>query len=476
MRREKTASFVVELPLVLTSQQTAIMRRRFDAGRQVYNACLGECLKRLTLMRESKQYQRALKLERGKERTQAFKAVNQKFGFEEYALHEYGAAIWHKWRTEDLDSLTVQTIATRAFKAVQQYAFGKRGKPRFKGVNQFDSLEGKTNTSGILWRENTVVWKGVKLEAKIDLRDDVIAYGLQQKVKYVRLVRRKLNGQVYYYVQLVCEGVPYQKARNQIGEGRVGLDLGPSTIAVVGEKEALYTQFCASLDAKQAEIRRLQRKLDRQRRANNPQNYQADGQIKTGKLKWRRSNRMRDTQRELAELHRTRAAQRASLHGALANDILEMGNVILLEKVSYRAWQKMFGKSVSMRAPGMFVELLKRKAVSAGVAVHDLSTRTTKLSQTCHCGRVKKKPLSLRVHACECGINAQRDLYSAFLACHVDPATQTLDANHAQAAWLGVDMLLRTASSGKRYAKLVRDVALSHPPDSKRRRDRTGRP
>jgi putative transposase len=290
------------------------------------------------------------------------------------------------------------------------------------------------------------------------------------------LVRRKLNGKPRFYVQLVLKGIPYQKPRNKIGKGRVGLDLGPSTIAAVGEREAIHTQFCAQLDFKHDELRRLQRKLDRQRRANNPDNYDEKGQIKKGKLTWINSNRMQETRRQIAELHRVRMAQRESMHGALINDIFEMGNVIQFEKVSYRAWQKVFGKSVSMRAPGKFVTMLKRKAVSAGVSVHDISTRKTKLSQTCQCGQVKKKPLSLRVHECECGVKAQRDLYSAFLACFVDVETQILDANRAREAWLGVDTLLRAASSGKRYAKLVRDAALSHPPDVKRRRDRTGRP
>jgi len=38
---------------------------RLEAVRQVYNACLGESLKRLTLMRESREYQAARKLPNG---------------------------------------------------------------------------------------------------------------------------------------------------------------------------------------------------------------------------------------------------------------------------------------------------------------------------------------------------------------------------------------------------------------------------
>jgi hypothetical protein len=99
-----------------------------------------------------------------------------------------------------------------------------------------------------------------------------------------------------------------------------------------------------------------------------------------------------------------------------------------------------------MRAPGTFVRHLKRKAESAGASVVEFPTRTTRLSQTCHdCGMVAKKPLSQRWHVCDCGIVAQRDLYSAFLAMCVEG--ERLDAGRAREAWPGVDALLQAALS-----------------------------
>jgi hypothetical protein len=62
-------------------------------------------------------------------------------------------------------------------------------------------------------------------------------------------VRRNMRGQDRYYAQLVCEGVPYVK-RNEngerthpIGKETVGLDIGSSTIAIVGNTQATLTQF-----------------------------------------------------------------------------------------------------------------------------------------------------------------------------------------------------------------------------------------
>ena len=347
-----------------------------------------------------------------------------------------------------LDSLTIQKIATRAFRAAQEYHFGKKGKPRFKGKGWFDSVEGKTNTSGLRWQAETqtVVWLGLTLPAIIKPDDKVIAHGLTCKVKFVRIVRRKLNRQVRFYAQLVCEGYPDQKEKNTLGQGVTGIDIGPSTLATVTDASATLEHFGEELEPIQPVIRKLQRKLDRQRRASDPQNYNQDGTIKKGKKEWHFSKRYVYTREQLAELYRKQAAYRKSLHGCRVNRILTLGNVIKLEKLSYRAFQKMYGKSVGFRGPGTFVALLRRKAANAGAEVDEFSTQTTRLSQVCLCGTIAKKPLSLRWHVCDCGVGPiQRDIFSAWLARFV--VNNKLDAGQAQAAWPGADSFLRAASS-----------------------------
>ena len=453
MGQAKTPSFVTEMPLQVSPSQERVLLARLEAARQVYNACLGEGLKRLDLLRQSRLYQAARKMVRGKKGSQeakaragAFRQANAAVQFREYDLHAYAAQFNHAWTGEHLDINTIQKLATRAFKAVQQYAFGRRGRPRFKGRKQMDSIEGKSNAAGIRWREGAVEWLGLKLDAIISADDPVVAHGLRSRVKYVRIVRRKLNGRHRFYVQLVCEGWPYHKVQNPVGEGIVGLDLGPSTIAAVGADSAFLEQFCAALEPRQKEIRRLQRQIDRQRRANNPDNYNPDGTIKRGPKRWCKSARQRRVEAKLAELHRKQAAHRKSLHGQMVNRVLRMGDTIQLEKLCYRAFQRRFGRSVGMRAPGTFVAHLKRKAESAGAEVVEFPTRTTRLSQICHnCGTVEQKPLSQRWHVCDCGTVAQRDLYSAFLATCVEG--ERLDAGRAQQAWPGADLLLQAALS-----------------------------
>ncbi len=423
-----------------------VLLSRFEAARQLYNACLGEALERVKLIRQSKDFTLARSLKANNpERKVLFKRTRERHDFSEYALHSYSTYIRKSWIGEHIDSNTAQKLATRAYKAVEKVLFGKSKKVRFKGRNQMDSVEGKSNKSGIKWKGESVEWGGLQLKALIIKHDPVILHGLNSKVKYVRLVRRKVSGTNRFYAQLVCEGKPFIKPKNTLGTGNVGLDLGPSTIAIVADGQSHLKQFASELEFDAARIRRLQRKMDRSRRANNPDNFNANGTAKKGCKQWKSSKTYLKTRNSKATIERKLTAHRKSLHGELVNDILRTGDVFKLEKLSYRAFQKLFGKSVGKRAPGMFVSHLKSKAERAGGQVVEIPTHSTKLSQTCQCGRVKNKTLKQRVHQCECGVTAQRDLYSAFLAKHIKPDTFVLQVSQLLEDWQSAELRLQAA-------------------------------
>lgn len=460
--RSKTPSFILELPLHTNPAQESTILVRLDTGRQLYNACLGEVLNRLDLVRQSKEFQEIMKLpktkdsEPNKERTEAFKQLNKKHKFTDYDLQHYAVEIRDSWIGEHIGVHIAQKIATRAFKSVQKKAFGIAKNVRFKGKNQFDSLEGKNNATGLIFKNNTIYWSDMEIPCIVDTDNDLISYGLKHRVKYCRLVRRKLNGKNRFYVQLILEGTSYQDPDNKIGTEDIGLDIGPSTIAIVGDTKAELKQFCSELIPDQKQKRKLQRKMDRSRRSTNPENYNENGTAKKGSKKWNKSNRYNSLSNELSETDRKLAAHRKSLHGQDINEIIAMGTRIQTENVSYKGWQKMFGKSIQVRAPSMFMSSLKRKAENAGGYMIEFSTQTTKLSQTCHiCEEAVKKPLSQRWHVC-CGINMQRDLYSAFLSKCVDVDTGALDLARAKDLWQGMEPILSEAISRAKQTAIGR--------------------
>jgi hypothetical protein len=203
--------------------------------------------------------------------------------------------------------------------------------------------------------------------------------------------------------------------------------------------EARLLLLCDELKIDARRKRRLERKLDRQRRANNPQHFDEKGRIKKGRLQWKNSKGYNATRRRLAHRERKLAAHRKSLHGRLVNEIICVGNDIRIEKISYKGWQKRFGKSVGLRAPGMLIDHLRRTVAKTGGTLLEVPTRTTKLSQYCHgCHTYSRKLLSQRWHQCTCGIGpVQRDLYSAWLAAHLDPPYTIPSIAHEE--WEGAE-------------------------------------
>jgi len=463
-KRESTPAFVCELPLQTTPADERDLAIRLDMARQTYNACLGESLRLLALMRESRDWQRAQAMPKGKERSACFRKVINRFDFTPSALDRFAISCKNACSVGDhLGPHETQATARRAFSAVRQHAFGTRGRPRFKGYRGLHSIEGKTNTAGIRWRDGRIEWHGLSIPVLFDPRDrdNWQATALASKTKYCRVIRRTIRGWDRWSVQLVQEGTPPRKARQAIGREIVGLDIGPSTIAIVGKTNAALVQFCPTIEQPWRKVRTLQRSLDRSRRATNPENYHEDGTVKKGARTWTRSSRYRDLQAQLGETERCLASERKRSHGELANQVLALGNVVKTEKISYRSFQKHFGRSVKVRAPGMFVGVVRRKAESAGGGLETFSTRTTKLSQVCLCGCVEKKPLSQRIHRCTCGVGpVQRDLFSGFLARFV--SDNTLDARQAVLAWPGAEPLLQRAASSVSQPASGGGIAVSH--------------
>jgi len=200
------------------------------------------------------------------------------------------------------------------------------------------------------------------------------------------------------------------------------------------------------LEDKAAELRRLQRRFDRQHRAASPECFDQRGRHIKGACHWKvRSKSSTRTKTKIAELHRRTAAHRKSAHGETWNKILGIGVHLRSEKLNYVAWQKRFPRSVGRRAPGMFIEVGHRKAANAGGSFYDYSPWTTALSQVCICGERRKKRLSERVHRCpNCGVVAPRDRFSAYLGLYVHQVVDAetgeindmLDVEEAQAEFL----------------------------------------
>src|SRR5215469_14980159 len=152
MKRAKTPSFLMELPLHVDWSQEQQVRAHLEAARCFYNSLLSEANKRLRCMRNDPAWAQARAVPRSKkqERAQAFSQLRKQYHFSEYELHEYAKQARVSWIADHIDSTMAQTLATRAYQAANRVCIGEAKRVRFRSSGRgIDSVEGKRNDVGI---------------------------------------------------------------------------------------------------------------------------------------------------------------------------------------------------------------------------------------------------------------------------------------------------------------------------------------
>lgn len=225
-----------------------------------------------------------------------------------------------------------------------------------------------------------------------------------------------------------------------MGTGDVGLDIGTRTIAISSQSDVKILELADRIQNIEDQKKKLLRKIDRSRRATNPENYNEDGTIKkhgNKKVLWNQSNHCIKYQNELKELYRKQADIRKYQHECLANYIISLGNKVYVEKMNFAGLQKRakktekndkgrfkrkkrFGKSLANKAPSMLLTIIDRKLRYYGEKLIEINTSEARASQFNHFdGTYKKKSLSQRWNDFD-GLKIQRDMYSAFLIMNIN--------------------------------------------------------
>ncbi|AOM84408.1 hypothetical protein [Salisediminibacterium beveridgei] len=501
MAKTNTPSFVISLVLDLEKQQKkdfiiSTINKESEINRQLYNACLGELLKREKQVKRRRIYKKLVRQNRAiskqislfeeimkKDKTNdAYKKsmkhyrnekkavmeqifdLQKECGLSEYSMHEYIKPMRSHFHNK-LNSIVAQKTATKAWNTFRKKLIGEAKKVRFIPRGESVSFEGKNNATGWRFSEGKIVYQKLNVPLKVKENDLYMQEALSRieheeefaytnadgkklksncKVKYVRILKKEIRGKERYFAQLVCQGYPpvkkdgSGKEKYPLGKGRVGGDIGTSTMAFVGDKQlSLFNlgEQIKQIDDVERKIQLLQRSLDRSKRATSPDYFDDKGRIKKGKKTWVYSNRYKRNRQKLHELQRKVAVYRKLSHQYMANRIKLYGNEFYIEKMNIRGLQKRakettisektgkyqkkkrFGKSIANRAPSSFISILKDKVKNSGGSFEEVNTTTFKASQYNHkTGECTKKPLAQRWHLFDEGDEkVQRDLYSAFL-------------------------------------------------------------
>ena len=452
MKRSKDPTFILELKLYPEMWQCHVIDKRMDIGRMMYNWLHGKVEKRYKAMTELKEYRHAKWQYRQKDTATRKKGedtlneLRKKYGINENTFQKDLKVQQHYFKMH-ISSNVGQKIATRLWKAYDDLIFGSGKSVHWQKFGSFNSLEGKDNKNGISFHGNKLTWNGLEIPVQINLKNAYELMTLEHKVAYCRVVRRVIRSKNRYFLQLVLKGIAPPKYDAQtgdfkhvLGKGDVGFDIGTQTLSVSSATDVKLLELADGLQGMEDKKRRLLRKMDRSRRATNPDNYNPDGTIRkqgNRKVEWVRSNRYMDTLLRLKEVSRKQAAVRKLMHERLANSLLHLGDSFKVENMNFSALmkraketkqnnkgkflsKKRYGKSIANKAPAMFLRILDRKLRNRGTQLFKINTQMAKASQFDHISRLcVKQSLSKRWKTVG-GRPVQRDMYSSFLVMNTD--------------------------------------------------------
>jgi len=292
--------------------------------------------------------------------------------------------MWRDWRNEDpadnplrlLNMSAGQQVLRRLDSAYREFVKGKRGRPRFRRIDHFNSVAFKPGDGAAL--------KGGRLYL--------------QNVGNVRVNwHRALPEGELKHILVVCKPSGwYVLLQYDMPEPGVA----PSDKADVGIAHALALSDGTFFDSPRplqgslAALRRLQRSVARKKRGG--------------------TNRKRAV-RKVARLQEHIANQRRDFWHKVTRGLVGTYGKIVLEDLSlgFMLQNGSLSRAAHDTGLGMFRELLDYKAIEAGVEVVAMNPRNT--SQVCSaCGSIVPKAVCVRVHSCpDCGLVLDRDTNSA---------------------------------------------------------------
>ena len=419
---------------------------------------------------------------------EAMNTVRESIGLTESGLQGYVKVQQHKY-AEHLQSQEVQKEASRVWDGVEKVLFGNGRKLKIPKLNDIRSICGKQKGTGIrfILGEGKVLWNGLDLKCDMKAFDGHIlprnAYetvALGEDFSYCEIVRLPFPEGCRYYLHVYMRGeAPDATPAAPVKDN--GIDPGVSTMASVSEDgRCALEELAPDIKKYNRIIQKLNNRLEEERRRSNPGNYLPDGRIRRGRKVWIRTEKYNRIEMKLRSWYRKRSGYVKTAHGTLANQIIRNGSRILVERMRYSALakrsrktdrqdkestitkkdgtsqqirkykkKKRFGRSLNNRSPALFLQILKKKAVSVGGSYAEVDTRKLCASQYDHTqGKNIRVKLNCRMKEVG-GHKVQRDLYSAFIVVNVKEDLSTPDREKCNS---------RFASFLKEHDKLINEI------------------
>jgi transposase len=430
----------IVLPLQANARDLQIASESLNIVGKLRNAALGEMLQRIESMTSDPQWSNAGAMDKGADKSTAYRALYKQYKISQFAVVGVCHAHWKdsSWMGDRVGGRVAIALAPELWQNLQEYLYGRADRPRFKPARDRSVVWNNDNKSGLLLRNGNIKWS-VKTKRKcLDIPLDLSAISgprrewLEQALeegglRRVGIKREVVRGQERLFALICLEGEPYRSAEYLTeaapGADLVGLDLGPTWLAMVSGYEAqeisIATEERIKADAGMRALERCRKRAaDRSRAASNQHARRSNGTSLKGVRQPQRSKQGQKRERLLADAKRRDRINRQQDRSRAVRLVMQQGRHIALEDLDYRSWQKsLFGRRMLITSPGDFVSRLQREAELLGGSLTLINPYAARASQTCLCGaHTGKKQLSERTHHCSsCGLQAPRDMVSAAL-------------------------------------------------------------
>lgn len=377
----KSERFVLTFRLKTELWQEDIIDKRIEAGRKIYNQLVSESQKRWNELRKSKKYRSLLASLTGDKKHDKliWQKINKlrtdaelsKNGLKNMATKVY------KCYKHLIGSHVAQAIAEDLWLAYEKLFYGNGRKIRYRKYGQRNSLETNHNGTTIRFKaeKRILEWTKLSIPVVVDEKNSYEVKALEMPIAYCRVLKKIIRGKRKYYLQVVFKGENPAKRRKLdgsfvhiLGEGDVGIDIGTSTVAYSSKTEVRDEELADKAQGMEREKQLLQHKLDRSRRATNPDNFNEDGTAKKGRCHWIRSKRYLKTLLCLKEIMRKQAAVRKIQHEILANHIISLGDKFYIEQMDFKALQRRAKKTEVSEKTGKFK---RKKRFGKSLAIGD---------------------------------------------------------------------------------------------------------
>ena len=483
-------NFVLELPLKVEKWQADILNKRYEYLRQIYNYVQQKLIRQYRYFEQMKEYRKCktttdkriffqnhpfqykdvlgrngepieIRFPHSKSKSSGAKLdgfngyitklckikvgsgyTYSDLGINSFMLERLASNLWSSWDKFLYDNKS-HRVSFKKYEELNSFGSRKKNNESFIGMEfHLDTMKLDIKVNGCQGKQ------AKRITLPVDCKKEMTEYELYalkggfDSIKILNVVRKRIRGNFKYYIQMTIEGEKPQKGRT-LGTGQVGVDLGPSTIAVSSKGKVFIDKLADKCDNIQKKLNVVSRKMDRSRRANNPQNFNEDGTIKPvshksgERRKWNESKRYKSLKDERRELLRKQAAIRKIQHIETANNLLSLGDTFVVENNPISSWakksketkinkkgkiqsKKRFGKSVANHAPAMFVTILENKVKSLGGRLEKVDVKNAASRFDFTNGEFTEHALSERAITLSNGNKHQRDMLSAFNLQHLN--------------------------------------------------------